>query len=80
MFLGLLDWIDRQLQPGKRASVARKVSPIQDRVNLSPELWLQTIAKAKREAKRCQEPNQPFLRKRFLTPFCIPFCIRILIG
>jgi|GEM_PF-2296507 len=44
MYLEMLDRTGRQVQPGKRRSVARKVPPILDRLNLSPELWLQTIA------------------------------------
>jgi len=40
----LLDWTGRQVHPGKRGAVARKVPPILDRLDLSPELWLQTIA------------------------------------
>jgi len=44
VYLELLDWMGRQLKPGKRGSVARNAAPIQDRLNLSPELWLQTVA------------------------------------
>jgi len=43
-YLELLDWTGRQVHPGKRGSVARKTPPILDRLNLSPEFWLQTIA------------------------------------
>ena len=43
-YLELLDWTGRQVKPGKRGSVAKKVPPILDRLNLSAELWLQTIA------------------------------------
>ena len=42
-YLELLDWIGRQVRPGKRGSVAKKVPPILDRLNLSPELWLHTV-------------------------------------
>jgi len=43
-YLELLDWTGRQVKPGKRETVARKVPRIPDRLNLSAELWLQTIA------------------------------------
>jgi len=43
-YLELLDWTGRQVKPGKRGSVAANAPPILDRLNLSPELWLQTIA------------------------------------
>ena len=43
-YLELPDWTGRQVKPGKRGSVARKVPPILDRLNLSAESWLQTIA------------------------------------
>ena len=60
-YLELLDWTGRQVKPGKRGSVARKVPPILDRLNLSPELWLQTIAGF---AKR-RSANRVALASRF---------------
>ena len=37
-YLELLDWTGRQVKPGKRGVVARKVPAILDRLNLSAEL------------------------------------------
>jgi len=57
----LLDWTGRQVKPGKRGSVARKVLPIPDRLNLSPELWRQTIAGfAKRRSANSVTPASRF--------------------
>jgi len=51
----------RQVQPGKRGSVARKVPPILDRLNLSPDLWLQTITGfAKRHCANSVTPASRF--------------------
>jgi len=61
MYLELLDWTGRQVQPGKRGSVARKVPPTPDRLNLSPEQWLQTIASfAKRRSANSDTPASRF--------------------
>jgi len=43
-YLELLDWTGRQVKPGKRGSVSKKVPPILDRLDLSADLWLRTIA------------------------------------
>ena len=60
-YLELLDWTGRQVKPGKRGSVARKVPPILDRLNLSPELWLQMIAGfAKRRSANSVPPASRF--------------------
>ena len=60
-YLELLDWTGRQVKPGKRGSVAQKVPPILDRLNLSPELWLQTIAGfAKRRSANSMTPASRF--------------------
>ncbi len=42
-YLQLLDWTGSQLKPGKRGSVAKTAPPILERLNLSPELWLQVV-------------------------------------
>ena len=60
-YLELLDWTGRQVTPGKRGSVARKGPPILDRLNLSAELWLQTIAGfAKRRSANSVTPASRF--------------------
>jgi len=60
-YLELLDWTGRQLKPGKCGSMAANAPPIPDRLNLSPELWLQTVAGfSKRRSARS------------VTPSCIP--------
>ncbi len=61
MLLELVDWTGLQVQPGKRGSVARNVPPILDRLNLSPDLWLQTIAGfAKRRSANSVTPASRF--------------------
>ncbi len=42
-YLHLLDWTGRQLQPGKKGSVPKHVPAILERLNLSAELWLNTV-------------------------------------
>ena len=42
-YLQLLDWTGRQLKPGKRGSVLKSAPLILERLNLSPELWLQVV-------------------------------------
>ncbi len=42
-YLQLLDWTGRQLQPGKKSSVPKHVPAILERLNLSAELWLNTV-------------------------------------
>ena len=60
-YLELLDWTGRQVKHGKRGSMARNVPPILDRLNLSAELWLQTIAGfAKRRSANSVTPASRF--------------------
>ena len=60
-YLELPDWTGRQVKPGKRGSMVRKVPSIPDRLNLSPELWLQTIAGfAKRRSANSVTPASRF--------------------
>ena len=60
-YLELLDWTGRQVMPGKRGAVARKVPAILDRLNLSAELWMQTIAGfAKRRSANSVTPASRF--------------------
>ena len=42
-YLQLLDWTGRQLNPGKRGSVAKTAPPILERLNLSVEVWLLVV-------------------------------------
>ena len=50
-----------QVKPGKRGSEARRVPPILDRLNLSAELWLQTVAGfAKRRSANSVTPASRF--------------------
>ena len=42
-YLQLLDWTGRQVKPGKRGSVPKAAPPILERLNLSPEIWLQVV-------------------------------------
>ena len=42
-YLQLLDWTGRRLKSGKRGSIAKTAPPILDRLDLSPELWLQVV-------------------------------------
>ena len=55
------DWAGCLMHPGKGGSVGRKVLPILDRLNLSPELWLQTIAGfGKRRSANTVTPSSRF--------------------
>ena len=60
-YLRLLDWTGRQLKPGKRGSVAKTAPPILERLDLSPELWLQVVEQfGKRRAANRVTPASRF--------------------
>ena len=60
-YLQLLDWTGRQLRPGKRGAVAKTAPPILERLNLSPELWLQVVEQfGKRRAANRVTPASRF--------------------
>jgi len=60
-YLQLLDWTGRQLKPGKRGSVAKTAPPILERLDLSPELWLQVVEQfGKRRAANRVTPASRF--------------------
>lgn len=42
-YLALLEWTARQLTPGKRGATPETVSPIFERLEISPEVWCQLV-------------------------------------
>ena len=60
-YLRLLDWTGRQLHPGKRGSIAVDAAPILERLEISPEIWLQAVGQF---GKR-RTPNQVTPASRF---------------
>jgi hypothetical protein len=57
----LLDWTGRQLKPGKRGAVSKFAPPILERLDLSPELWLQVVEQfGKRRAANRMTPASRF--------------------
>lgn len=60
-YLRLLDWTGRQLYPGKRGQIVADAAPILERLEISPELWLQLV----NQFRHRRSPNRITPASRF---------------
>ena len=69
-YLQLLDWTGRQLKPGKRGAVSKSAPAILERLELSPELWLQVVEQfgKRRAANRVTSASRFNASGRSATP------------
>ncbi len=51
-YLTLLDWTDRQLRAGAHGVIPPALGPILDRLQVSAESWLETVARFGRQFHR----------------------------
>jgi hypothetical protein len=56
-YLELLEWTGRQLHPGKRGTIPRKVPPVMNRLEMDSEIWLAAVGSfGKRRAANTVTP------------------------